>query len=195
MESILKFKPFPSSEVKVLIDTALGVDGTDHGLHFTFSIGPKDRIVFRKRPEMENCIYSGTGVFRECASFKLLLASSDAFDSRVCVQFYDADGNPIQFSGAGNVLHMAPEADIGNRAEFTLFYAEGKSRIFSMGASSADRRDMVFALITDEDEAFQWAIGVAWLGYRAGVGSVLTELGESGLFMLYGGGDDNVPEE
>ena len=195
MEKIFKFQPFAKSEVKVLIDTALGVDGTNHGLHFTFGLGPADRIAFRKRPEMESCVFSGTGVFRSCASFKLLLASSDAFDSRVCVQFYDDDGNPLVLGGAGSVLHMAPEATVGNPAEFTLFYSEGKSRIFSMGASSADRRDLVFSLIADEDEAFRWAIGVAWLGYRSGVGAVLTELGKSGMFMLPEGGDgDGEPE-
>ena len=193
MEKILRFKPFEKSEVKVLVDSALGVDGTGYGLHFTFSMGPEDRIAFRKRPEMDRCVFSGVGVFRECASFKLLIASSDAFDSRICLQFYDLDGNPIGLGSAGSVLHMAPEAAIGNPAEFTLFYSEGKSRIFSMGASSAERRDLVFALISDDDDAFQWAIRVAWLGYRSGVGTVLKELGKSDLFMLPedGANDDN----
>ena len=195
MEKIFKFQPFAKCEVKILIDSALGVDGTGNGLHFTFSMGPKDRVVFRKKPKMDSCVFSGTGMFRECAAFKILLASSDAFDSRICLQFYDSDGNPVSFGSAGSVLLMAPEATIGNPAEYTLFYSEGESRIFSMGASSTDRKDLVFALIADDDEAFRFAIGVAWLGYQSGVGTVLAELGKSEIFLLPEGGDgDGDPE-
>ena len=187
MEKLIKFGTHEGKEVKVLIDTALNLEGTRNGLYFKLRLGPEDRIGFRKAANTDKCFVVGFGIFKNCASAKILIATNDAFDTAVSVQFTDADGNVMHIGSAGSVITFTPDST-GNTGDFTLFYSEGPSVIFSMGASDQSQRDLVFALVCDDEEAFQWSVKIAWLGGRCGIATVLQELRGSGLFMLGEGG-------
>ena len=189
MNKKIKFEAYPEKEVKVLIDTALNLEGTRNGIYFKLRLGLEDCVGFRKAANADKCLVVGTGVFKTCAAVKILVATNEAFDTAVSVQFTDTDGNVMHIGSAGSVITFTPDST-GNTGDFTLFYTEGPSVIFSMGASDVSQRDLVFALICDDKEAFQWSMKIAWLGGRCGIAAVLQELRGSGLFLLDEGGDD-----
>jgi len=186
MQSCLKMQSF-TDPVKVLMDTQLNVSGTDCGLHFTFRTSEEDVVVFRKRPNMETFVVAGRGKFKSVANVKILLATTEPFATNICIEFSDENGEPV-LGDVGACYFMGPEAAPGNPAELCLFYTEGGSIVFALAASTENKPDMVFSLVLDEEnsEALSSVIRISWLGYRCGVGKVLSELQDVAMLRLGG---------
>ncbi len=193
MRYLSKIKPVPTHQTKVMIDTLLNLEGTKNALAFSFRGGPKDCIKFTKLHDSPKFTSEGYGKFKDCKHVRIYISSSEMFCTDVCVEFFDGAGEPLQFGNEGAVFHFSPEESKGNKADFFIFYNEGSGRVFSMGASSEEAEDMVFALVVGEEDSdvFDCMVRISILGQRVGICRVLSDLVQGRVIKLQRGANDD----